>query len=102
MSTKEMRDLCEDLLGTLIFGVRIAACSYGIDVTSALSRRRANSKTHNGLEVEYCMYHDMMGTLKQHGYVEENAYAWDTVKPLVEEMETMAARVSLSKTLAPS
>ena len=99
MSTKEMRDLCEDLLDTLLFGARMVACSYGIDVTGALSRRRANSKKHKGLEAEYCMYHDLMGILKQHGYVEENAYTWETVKPVTEEMETLAAALSLSKTL---
>ena len=99
MSTKEMRDLCADLIDTLLFGVRTVACSYGIDVTGALSRRRANSNKHKGLEAEYCMYHDLMDILKQHGYVEENAYTWETVKPIVEEMETLATALSLSKTL---
>ena len=99
MSVKEMRDLCEDLLDTLLFGARIAACSYGVDVTGALSQRRANLNKHKGLEAEYCMYHDLMDILKQHGYVEEYAYTWETVKPVVEEMETLAAALSLSKTL---
>lgn len=99
MSAEEMRELCEDLLDTLLFGARVAACSYGVDVTGAVSRRRANSKKHKDLEALYCMYHDTLGMLKQHGYIEENTYNWETVKPVVEEMETLAAALSLSKTL---
>jgi len=94
-----MQDLCEDLLDTLIFRMRVTACSYGIDVTGPLSKRRSNSKKHKDVDALYCMYHDLMGMLEQHGYVDQNAYNWETVKPVVDEMETLAAALSLSKTL---
>jgi len=101
MSVKEMRDLCEDLLETMIFRARITACSYGIDVTGAFSRRRGNSKKYNGLEAQYCMYHDLMDRMGQHGYTDEKSYNWETIKPVVDEMETLATALSLSKTLDP-
>jgi len=101
MSVKEMRELCEDLLDTMIFRARVTACSYGIDVTGAFSRRRGNSKKYNGLEAQYCMYHDLMGMLEQHGYTDEKSYNWEAVEPIVNEMETLATALSLTKTLDP-
>jgi len=99
MSVKEMQDLCEDILDTLIFRIRVTACSYGIDVTGAFSKRRSNSKKHKDLDALYCMYHDLMDMLEQRGYDDQKAHNWETVKPVVDEMETLAAALSLSKTL---
>ena len=101
MSTKEMQELCEDILDTLIFRIRVTACSYGIDITSAFSRSRPNTKKHKALAAKYCMYHDLTDMLEQHGYTDEKTYTWETVAPVVNEMETLATALSLSKTLDP-
>jgi len=89
------RELCEDFLDVLIFGARIAANSYGISIVAAFSRHRANNKKHRELEAKYCLYHDLMSILEDHGYVQENTYAWDSLEPVIDEMEGLAAELSL-------
>ena len=89
------RELCEDYLDSLLFGARLAANSYGINVVAALSRQRANNKKHRGLEVKYCLYHDLMSILEDHGYVLEDTYVWESLEPVIDEMEGLATELSL-------
>jgi len=89
------RELCEDFLDSLIFGARIAANSYGINVVAAFSRQRAHKKKHRELEAKYCLYHDLMSILEDHGYVLEDAYSWESLEPVIEEMEGLATELSL-------
>ena len=99
MNTNETRDRCEDLLDSLLFNSRVTAYSYRIDLTSCISQQRANSKKHPKLDAQYSFYHDVQDVLKQHGYVEQNAYKWEDVQPVVAEMEALAATLSLSRDL---
>ena len=89
------RELCEDFLDALIFGARMSANSYGISIVAAFSRQRANKKKHRELEAKYCLYHELMSILEDHGYVQEETYMWDSLEPVIDEMEGLATELSL-------
>ena len=93
------RELCEDYLDTLLFGARLAANSYGINVVAAFSRQRTNNKKHQELEAKYCLYHDLMSILGDHGYVLKETYNWESLRAVIEEMESLATELSLSPVL---
>ena len=93
------RELCEDYLDSLLFGARLAANSCGVNVVAVFSRQRANNKKHQELEAKYCLYHDLMSILRDHGYVSEETYNWESLRPVIEEMESLATELSLSPVL---
>jgi len=98
MSKSTQEDRCSDLLQVLTANARSYCVDYGLDWTDvcALDRVRAKKKDKDPGKA-YRFYHDLQSKLLERNVVQEGMITWETIKPLVLEMEQLASTLALEK-----
>ena len=101
MSKLEQEARCTDLLQMLNARARYFCITYGFDWSDVCGKERVREKRKDKEPARgYKLYHEFQTKLSDHNIAQEGVITWDRIKPLVEEMETLAATLNLEKNLA--
>ena len=98
MTKPEMEARCSDILEVIVMNQKSTCLAYGLDFSQQCGRARERlGKKEKEPSSSYKMYHDLQELLVEHNYVRENAYTWDKMEPLINELEALATTLALER-----
>ena len=86
-------DRCTDLLQVLNASAQSYCVAYGLDWTAACASNRGRKDKEP--KKAYKMYRGLLEVLGQHNIALDKMITWETMRPLIEEAEELAAILGL-------